>query len=173
MWDAPGSPNGWKRSIKYTAKEYELLLQGVTELSGRLGVRAVDMERVAWVLGRNGVDVAQDEGALFGSRSQEDSGVGGEGAVDKVKVKGRKKDGNMGATGVAEPVKKDTEDKATRKGGKRKAAETEEVVDSQDVGNGISKQSRAKKAKHDAKRKSIEPKAPVEGLRRSSRRKTT
>lgn len=178
MWDAPGSPGGWKRGIKYTAKEYEMLLKGVSELSERLGVRAVDMERVAWVLGKEKVDVGREEGTLSSLGDKEDSGNG---AVERVKgkkgvyVKGGGKDEKVGDKGVTEvPAEKETEDKATKKGGKRKAAELEEVVVKAHKGrNGVSEQPRAKKAKNDAKRKSIEPKEPVEGLRRSSRRKTT
>ena len=81
----------------------------------------------------------------------------------------------LGVEGVTEAAaEKKTEDKATKKGGKRKVAELEEVVvKTQDGGKGVSDQPRAKKAKNDAKRKSIETKEPVEGLRRSSRRKTT
>lgn len=59
-WDEPGSPSGWKRKIKYNAKEYELVLEKVNALEKRLNVRALDAERVAWVLGKEGVNV--DEG---------------------------------------------------------------------------------------------------------------
>jgi hypothetical protein len=62
MWDESGSPAGWKRKIKYNVKEYEALVEKVDELRERLGVRAVDVERVAWVLGREGVDC--DEGEI-------------------------------------------------------------------------------------------------------------
>lgn len=57
VWDEPGSPNGWQRKIKYNAKEYELVLEKVHALVKRLGVRAVDAEKVAWVLGHERVDV--------------------------------------------------------------------------------------------------------------------
>ena len=149
----------------------------VSELSERLGVRAVDMERVAWVLGKEGVDVGREE-AFSGLEDKEDSG---DGVVERVKgkkgvsVKGGGKDEKVGDKGVTEVlVEKEMEDKATKKGGKRKAAELEEVVVKAPKGkNGVSEQPRAKKARNDAKRKSIEPKEPAEGLRRSSRRKTT
>ncbi|KAH7389502.1 hypothetical protein DE146DRAFT_758811 [Phaeosphaeria sp. MPI-PUGE-AT-0046c] len=56
-WDEPGSPNGWQRKIKYNAKEYEMVLAKVNELVERLNVKAVDAEKVAWVLGKEGVDL--------------------------------------------------------------------------------------------------------------------
>ncbi|KAH8730085.1 hypothetical protein GQ44DRAFT_747095 [Phaeosphaeriaceae sp. PMI808] len=63
MWDESGSPGGWQRKIKYNNKEYEALVGKVDVLVKRLGVRAVDAEKVAWVLGKEGLDVgADDEG---------------------------------------------------------------------------------------------------------------
>ncbi|KAH7085015.1 hypothetical protein BKA63DRAFT_559677 [Paraphoma chrysanthemicola] len=63
VWDEQGSPGGWKRKIKYNAKEYEQVVDRVRALRTRLGgkVRAVDVERVAWVLGKEGVDVGDGE----------------------------------------------------------------------------------------------------------------
>lgn len=61
---------GWQRKIKYNFKEYELLLGGVEKLRLRLNgsgqkldtvVRAVDVEKVAWVLGKDGTDVGSGE----------------------------------------------------------------------------------------------------------------
>lgn len=61
--DAKGA--GWRRGIKYNAKEYGVLVEKVSVLRKRLGVgnvMAVDVEKVAWVLGKEGVDVsAEDE----------------------------------------------------------------------------------------------------------------
>ncbi|KAI4950693.1 hypothetical protein J4E91_004578 [Alternaria rosae] len=57
---------GWQRKIKYNVKEYEMMLDRVHKLRQRLrrgfGQRdtlamAIDVERVAWVLGKEGVDV--------------------------------------------------------------------------------------------------------------------
>lgn len=42
--------NGRKDSIKYNAKEYKELSQKAQDLAERLGVKAVDIERVAYVL---------------------------------------------------------------------------------------------------------------------------
>jgi hypothetical protein len=60
IWDESGSPGGWQRKIKYNVKEYEMLLKKVDALVKRLGVRAVDAERVAWVLGKERVDVGAE-----------------------------------------------------------------------------------------------------------------
>lgn len=60
MWDEPGSPEGWKRGIKYSVKEYEALFARVEELRKRLNIRAVDAEKVAWVLGKESVNVDAD-----------------------------------------------------------------------------------------------------------------
>jgi hypothetical protein len=73
VWDEQGAPGGWKRKIKYNLKEYEMLLEKVDGLIERLGVRAVDVERVAWVLGKEGVDVDVDANA-----DVEDGGAKGE-----------------------------------------------------------------------------------------------
>lgn len=42
--------NGRKDSVKYNAKEYKELSQKAQDLAKRLGVKAVDIERVAYVL---------------------------------------------------------------------------------------------------------------------------
>ena len=73
MWDETGSPAGWKRQIKYNKKEYEALLGKVRELRGRLGVRAMDAEKVAWVLGKEKLDCG-DEEEEEGVGSSEDAG---------------------------------------------------------------------------------------------------
>ncbi|OAG07470.1 uncharacterized protein CC84DRAFT_1089392 [Paraphaeosphaeria sporulosa] len=117
-WDAPSSGGsggrGWKRGIKYNVKEYAEVVERFGELRGRLGVRGVDAERVAWVLGRRGVDLNED-GEVWVKE------LGDEGAVEN-----------------------------------RDAAESNE---------------NRKKAKTGVKRKAGGTEAPVEGVRRSSRRK--
>jgi hypothetical protein len=73
VWDESGTLERWKRKIKYNVKEYEKVLEGVEGLIERLGVRAVDVERVAWVLGREGVDVdADDENVKKPTHSEEE-----------------------------------------------------------------------------------------------------
>jgi hypothetical protein len=63
MWEeAEGKRGkGWGRRIGYTAKEFSRLVEGLERVRMRLGVRAVDCERVAWVLGREGVDLGGRE----------------------------------------------------------------------------------------------------------------
>ncbi|KAF2848916.1 hypothetical protein T440DRAFT_399991 [Plenodomus tracheiphilus IPT5] len=61
-WDEAGG-EGWKRGIKYTAKEYGMLVEKVLEVRTRLGmndVQAVHVEKVAWVLGREREDIDGD-----------------------------------------------------------------------------------------------------------------
>lgn len=62
---------GWQRKIKYNFKEYEMMFDRVEKLRMRLGkspdktpeiiVRAIDIEKVAWVLGKEGKDVGAGE----------------------------------------------------------------------------------------------------------------
>ncbi|KAF9693879.1 hypothetical protein EKO04_008294 [Ascochyta lentis] len=55
-----GTAGGWKRKIKYNHAEYKELVQGVRALRRRLGVSAIEVERVGFVLGREGGDVDVD-----------------------------------------------------------------------------------------------------------------
>lgn len=50
--------NGRKDPIKYNANEYKALSQKAHELAARLGVKAVDIERVAYVLMNQGTSTA-------------------------------------------------------------------------------------------------------------------
>jgi hypothetical protein len=74
-WDQSGGSGGWKRIIKYNVKEYETLCRRVGELKERLDVRAVDVEKVAWVFGKQGVDVEDeygedDDGVVLGEEEE-------------------------------------------------------------------------------------------------------
>ncbi|KAH9876111.1 hypothetical protein J1614_003990 [Plenodomus biglobosus] len=72
VWDESGG-GGWKRGIKYTAKEYGMLVEKVVELRRRLGmerVQAIHVEKVAWVLGRE--SVAVDDGVEDGNDAEKD-----------------------------------------------------------------------------------------------------
>lgn len=51
MWKS-GKGQGWDRPIKYTPKEYAELFAKVAHLRERIGVNAVDSEKVAYVLGK-------------------------------------------------------------------------------------------------------------------------
>jgi hypothetical protein len=85
MWDESGSPGGWQRKIKYNAKEYEMLLEKVDALVKRLGVRAVDAEQVAWVLGKERVDIdVGDDGAVEDAVIKEEEPVSDEAAEERV-----------------------------------------------------------------------------------------
>jgi hypothetical protein len=85
MWDESGSPGGWQRKIKYNAKEYEMLLEKVDALVKRLGVRAVDAEQVAWVLGKERVDIdVGDDGAVEDAVTKEEEPVSDEAAEERV-----------------------------------------------------------------------------------------
>ena len=54
MHTGSSSSGGWDRPIKYNLKEYMEYVKGVSQLIERLdeNVKAVDVERVGWVLGR-------------------------------------------------------------------------------------------------------------------------
>ncbi|KAL6170448.1 hypothetical protein ACJQWK_03427 [Exserohilum turcicum] len=72
-WDSEMKKNegaGWQRKIRYNLKEYEMILGGVEKLKSRListegeagaRVRVADVEKVAWVLGKEMEDVSAGE----------------------------------------------------------------------------------------------------------------
>ncbi|KAF2279700.1 uncharacterized protein EI97DRAFT_184294 [Westerdykella ornata] len=143
-----GKAQGWKRVIKYNVREYEALVAGVGELRGRLGVSAVEAEKVAWVLGREGVDVGGDfgdEGRDLGTRD------GGE---------ERREGGDVELEGKEEDVRARGGDGGGRVG-KRKAEETKAA--------GLIG---VKRKKREAESGKARADASPQGLRRSSRRKT-
>lgn len=100
MWEEKGAPGGWKRVIRYNNKEYEELARRVGEVAGRLGVDAVDLERVAWVLGKEGIDINAEGDDRKGSKS--------------VATEANEKEASKG---------KDDGKAVAKKGAKRKAAE--------------------------------------------------
>jgi hypothetical protein len=57
MWDERSAPSGWKRVIRYNNKEYDEVIKRVAKLRERLDVRADHCEKVAWVLGKEGIDL--------------------------------------------------------------------------------------------------------------------
>lgn len=77
-----GTEEGWRRKIKYDMKEYAQLLERVAELRKRLDVSAVEVEKCAWVLGAEGVDVGKDKNQEGGEAEK----VVGEEASDKTKT---------------------------------------------------------------------------------------
>ncbi|KAF2013805.1 hypothetical protein BU24DRAFT_247619 [Aaosphaeria arxii CBS 175.79] len=68
MWEYGLGEDGWKRKIKYTAKEYEELATRVEAVRARLQeeagedevVSVVDIEKVAWVLGMADWDLDEE-----------------------------------------------------------------------------------------------------------------
>ncbi|KAF2872449.1 hypothetical protein BDV95DRAFT_593824 [Massariosphaeria phaeospora] len=140
-WEDGG---GWKRGIKYNVKEYGQVVEGVRELRSRLGegVRAVDVERVGWVLGREGVDVGGDRE--------------GEGEEEDIDEEAENSDGkNRG-----------DQDKETA------SAKTDPVTEAEAPIREDKKQQVPKSVTKGTKRKTKEISPPAEGLRRSTRRKT-
>ncbi|KAL5120084.1 hypothetical protein ACEQ8H_001909 [Pleosporales sp. CAS-2024a] len=77
VWDECGRPGGWQRKMQYSAKEYGMVLDKVGGLMERLGVTAVDAEKVAWVLGRERVHLH------LGTCHHHGGGGGGGGAKDE------------------------------------------------------------------------------------------
>ncbi|KAF2794684.1 hypothetical protein K505DRAFT_349155 [Melanomma pulvis-pyrius CBS 109.77] len=108
-WEEGG---GWKRKIKYDVKEYAVLVQGVGKLRERLGVKAVDVERVAWVLGREGRDVGAGGGE--GGEKTEEEVTPNDGAKKSKSVKGKDE-----TKVVGKGVKRKTEDGKTSEGARR------------------------------------------------------
>ncbi|CAE7193530.1 hypothetical protein CFE70_007218 [Pyrenophora teres f. teres 0-1] len=140
-WDDEGKTGkGWQRKIKYNVKEYETVVQNVEKLRERLGrglgegderVKAVDVERVAWVLGKEGCDVGVVDGV--------EEGVKTHGVEVSEQAEGEKR-GEKAAVDEDVGVKKEEEKKpAVKKGTKRKAA------DSKIPAEGTRKSSRTKK----------------------------
>jgi hypothetical protein len=113
MWDEAGSPGGWQRKIKYNAKEYEMLLEKVDALVKRLGVRAVDAEQVAWVLGKERVNIdVRDDGDVEDAATKEEEPVSDEAAEEKVS-KPRAKAGTKRKASETKPPAEETR-KSTR-----------------------------------------------------------
>ena len=67
---------GWKRKIKYDMKEYKMLWDGVEGLREKLGgkVTAVDLEKVAYVCGRLGVDKKLADAVQASATAQKERG---------------------------------------------------------------------------------------------------
>jgi hypothetical protein len=119
-WSAEGSPGGWKRKIKYNSKEYLEVVSRVERLVKRLGVRAVDVERVAWVLGKEEVDVdGEDEGEVDVHDEDEDEATKG----DKGEVESKDEDGKTEVEEIEDPEESKQAPKP-KKGVKRKAGNT-------------------------------------------------
>jgi hypothetical protein len=104
-WDADRGKDGegWKRKIKYNIKEYEMVVTKVKELRRRLGEGvemergkaagadlvgwAVHIEKVAWVLGKEGVDIDNEEEEMEKQGQADAEEVQGEDATEEVEEK--------------------------------------------------------------------------------------
>ncbi|KAF1926063.1 uncharacterized protein M421DRAFT_423068 [Didymella exigua CBS 183.55] len=157
-WDAPGK-SGWERKIKYSVTEYKEILASVERLRKRLGVKAVDAEKVAYVLGRESVDV---DGEIEGK------GGAGEALEENLKKNGEREKGvedvqEESRKRVQEALEEIRKEKANNKeSGKR---QEDAVVDSEQQADKAAK-------KQGTKRKAKEGTVPAEGARRSTRKKT-
>jgi hypothetical protein len=124
---------GWHRKIKYNIKEYEMLLERVDTLRSRLRkgfgqrdatARAMDIENVAWVLGKEGVDVGvqdsegEDEGTQA-DKEREEQNVSAkkerDGNEEKVKKLAATKGTKRKASGEKQPTGGTRKSKRTRK----------------------------------------------------------
>lgn len=110
MWEeaeVKGKGRGWGRKIGYTAKEYRAVVEGVGKVVERLGVGAGEVERVAWVLGREGGELGEVEGVEVGGKDEVKDGV----------EEGEEERSEQG-TGVKEDRKGRAKKKTAKGGGK-------------------------------------------------------
>lgn len=157
-WDEPESAKGggWDRVIRYTVKEYKDIVERVGEVRERLGVKAVDVEKVAYVLGIEGADVGGE-----GEEEEE----GSENSEEEEEGEGKEKRENKGITDEA-------------------YAEIMEAINSGHavfIANGklegkalvpTEEEEKLDQVKKSRKRKIAVDEAVVKGTRRSTRRKT-
>lgn len=141
QWDVVGKKGegeGWDRKIKYNLNEYKELLKSVRALRERLGVRAVDAEKVAYVLGKEMADIDGDshedvemedvqdeEKKEGGGDAQEESAKRVQEALAEIrgeKARARGENGKERKTEGKEPEMPMTEDRK-KTGTKRKAKE--------------------------------------------------
>ncbi len=149
-WGESGAGRGWERKIKYNVSEYKEIVDRVGQMRKRLGVGATEVEKVAYVLGKEGVDVDRDDGVV------ESVGVEEAQKVD-ADSEGKAEEQTGGET--SEKVKEETIKAEGAKGQKEKIEASRSSVSKRTEKKGT-------------KRKAQEQKAPVEGTRRSTRRKT-
>ncbi|KAJ4344197.1 hypothetical protein N0V95_006275 [Ascochyta clinopodiicola] len=149
---------GWGRRIKYNIAEYKELLRGVERICGRLGVAAVEVERVAYVLGKEGVDVDVDVDVGDEERDE--------------KVEDEDEDEDAAPTRVEKLTHKIPKQQATTPA----PAKQKPKAQKKNTPNAASEEITTAKADTDTakpptKRKATEPPQPAEGVRRSTRRK--
>lgn len=71
-------------------KEYQQLLRQVEAMRARIGVSAVDVERVAWVLGREGVDIGAGDSIGEARSGKEEGGETKDSGKDVSTVEAKK-----------------------------------------------------------------------------------
>jgi hypothetical protein len=145
IWDDETSGGkdgkGWHRKIKYNVKEYEMMLDRVDKLRQRLRrgfgqrdplARAIDVERVAWVLGKEGIDVGVEEDVTRGKDGKNASAQADEQEDEETQeVSAVTKEGDDDEKIIEKP--------AAKKGTKRKAPEAKQPAE------GTRKSTRTKK----------------------------
>jgi hypothetical protein len=158
---ATKSSNPWTLPIKYTPAEYnKTLTPAFTQIHSRLGVRAVDAEKVAWVLGHEKADLSIS--------SNDSDAVNTEAGEEFVTD-----DDEDNEDETAEEQKKEDEEKeAAPKGTKRKASNTEHSKETKHRKPGnIDAFSMAGLPSTKRKALSADPEEVYKAPRRSSRRK--
>ncbi|KAF3007580.1 hypothetical protein E8E13_007414 [Curvularia kusanoi] len=140
-----GKDDGWDRKIKYNVKEYKDVVERVGQIRKRLGVRAVDVEKVAYVLGMERANVDEDaervEKETTKEKASEDTSERGRLEEIVKAIRTQEVEIEKGKKGQGEPA------------GSKEEDETKEA------------------AKTSTKRKAKDVKLPTEGTRRSTRRK--
>ncbi|KAJ4986452.1 DUF1479 domain protein [Stagonosporopsis vannaccii] len=149
----PKAGQGWDRKINYSVKEYGGVLERVERLRSRLKIGATEAEKVAYVLGRERVDVDRGVGVEEGDEqtaSEESDGKGVEEETEKVEQR------------TGEIMKTIRQSEAEVKVVNQGRAGGVKASDSR-AGDGTSKKS--------TKRKAQEQKIQAEAIRRRTRRK--
>lgn len=169
-WDSPGK-TGWLRSIKYNVTEYKEILASIEELTKRLGVKAVDAEKVAYVLGKEKVELesgveSEEDAKVVLKEKFEDS------KAKETRVEGATAEAHQSAKRKRSELKEEEEigddsnktsiEKAKKRGGK---AGTAKIQD-----DAVQKAAKSAQRKG-KKRETQEEQPPAEGTRRSTRRK--
>ncbi|KAJ4319599.1 hypothetical protein N0V94_003832 [Neodidymelliopsis sp. IMI 364377] len=171
-WEEKGK-TGWGRTIKYNVTEYKQVLVRIEELRGRLGARAVDAERVAYVLGNEAVDVEVEvevEGSKDGEKNE------GEAVGEKVE-EDTESDENIVEAAAANTDEKKLSAVPSNDRVKKEGKTIEEKEESGKIvtKTGKTETSEGKGAKQSAtkgtKRKAQEERTSTEGTRRSTRRR--
>lgn len=169
---SPGKTDfGWQRSIKYNVTEYKEILASVEAVRKRLGVKAVDAEKVAYLLGKEKVDLdlSTDNG--------KDAKVVVDQKIEANKIKDRKIAVAAAKAAAAMDSEKTADDflivpiSETEGGGKADTKKGESRKGPNDGAGAIRRRELKDAEKKTMKRKAREEQPLAEGTRRSTRRK--